>query len=1247
MRTFAFFATVGALCAQGIDIAGSTSTQMLGCYTAPSASACTLTSSPALLDLDATKFTNADQDLSRSTTVANGLRRCVAFGNSSVQTGSDAVRYSRAAYAETAYQLTATCGATVLTGTAVTQSPTMGAVPRKWAGWPSINPASQSTTYADPTTGTSFRIWGQAGDAGLQSGATTAFGEVISTAGSWTNIANAKSAGSSYATSSGAAALVLYPDPTSQNSFMDKGWFPSRTIEDFGVFVSGSRASATGANGNVGVCLTIDKGVSCYTNEITITLPQTTPSTQLVPSDFPLPWFPTWGKAPTKEMWAPYGTVTMVSGAGTIVDTDHSRLSPWMVGSKIRIAGTDPTCAGNICQIASITSSIAFTTVESVSASGAAFYGMTVGVRITKANATSTVDVSAGFRAAGQVPDGQRAESNPCSPLTFVGTGSKTWRICTTQLQPSGSISMYALATDGTVNYIASGVVSSATGSAPSLALGQIMGRIIGFSPDDAKRLYVLCASNDGAYRLYQGDYSGDGSRLNYAYTGGSGGDSPQTPSDGYSWTPLVNLTTALASQAHYSTILYGGASSFLGASAIAISGDRVTLYNAYGGQDRPGWYMALSLSTGTITELVNTLNGDDGTATPSDIRWCGIHSFAAPEYPPDQSTVSCNQQFTPGTARNAAQWLMPPAMQIMKSGSYSSNTSLPWPIDSTYDNTCPADLAAQWQALGATGSNCAFFRITGEPRAEEYTVATLPAPPPLGGIGKITDGSTAADCTVGGGSFTNLCLWTGSAWIFFVNGSVGNDTVSLIEGDLFDDLSKYYTTFNPDTEHFRVVRRTAGPGGAIDLVVQRNAIPDYCNVPTASDGQHANGWRPFMISGKLRGCATWFAIKSAITTVEPVRDLIAGHFSIGIGPSIAAPVRFGNSTGIKDGTLASLQGPLPVTLTATYASTGWAGVASTVPQQGYLQVNTAQPKVMDMAAYNPSLGQNAETLGQTIGAVTVTNVSGHVYRVTALGGGSYKRDPLQGWSGRFNWTEQSSHTVLLTDTAGDYWKSCYTYADGECWAGSMAGQIYAVLPVYNAGGECLVGVSAVYQPCLIWQRPYGGSGFQRGITTEENAESVQRVSTQAGPWHYAYASLVPAPGGEYAYGHGGRWTEEGWYAKYLFRLPTHRPQSASTARSNGFVSVKVSGVAVGSVVSFGYNPSFYCLGTVSVSGGWDGRAEVCKVSAATIDQTAPYSFAHETLAGSVGTEIAIPAIAGSILYYSVSGGATQTVLVP
>jgi len=71
----------------------------------------------------------------------------------------------------------------------------------------------------------------------------------------------------------------------------------------------------------------------------------------------------------------------------------------------------------------------------------------------------------------------------------------------------------------------------------------------------------------------------------------------------------------------------------------------------------------------------------------------------------------------------------------------------------------------------------CGWTVITGGGSGvNTYTVATLPASPAVNTLAVVTDG-TNQSCTVGGGSFHNLCQWNGSTWTF-VSPATASSTV-------------------------------------------------------------------------------------------------------------------------------------------------------------------------------------------------------------------------------------------------------------------------------------------------------------------------------------------------------------------------------------------------------------------------------------------------------------------------------------
>ncbi len=59
------------------------------------------------------------------------------------------------------------------------------------------------------------------------------------------------------------------------------------------------------------------------------------------------------------------------------------------------------------------------------------------------------------------------------------------------------------------------------------------------------------------------------------------------------------------------------------------------------------------------------------------------------------------------------------------------------------------------------------------------YTVATLPATPSEGDVVGVSDGANSSDCTSGGGTDYNICIYDGSNWVV-----AGDGTAAASSGD-------------------------------------------------------------------------------------------------------------------------------------------------------------------------------------------------------------------------------------------------------------------------------------------------------------------------------------------------------------------------------------------------------------------------------------------------------------------------------
>jgi hypothetical protein len=131
----------------------------------------------------------------------------------------------------------------------------------------------------------------------------------------------------------------------------------------------------------------------------------------------------------------------------------------------------------------------------------------------------------------------------------------------------------------------------------------------------------------------------------------------------------------------------------------------------------------------------------------------------------------------------------------------------------------------------------------------------------------------------------------------------------------------------------------------------------------------------------------------------------------------------------------------------------------------------------------------------------------------------------------------------------------------------------------------------------------------------------------------YVYSEVLPTPDGSYLL-FGGYLTGGYHTALMAAKIPSFPPDSV---RQSTYVQVYVTASNASSYVEFGYEEfggrtNFYCT----------PRHEACRVSAGTIDESNPFSFAQEPVKPASGSfTIAIPAIPGRIVYYRVVDGET------
>ena len=161
------FPILGFATITGVSVVGTTATQSVLAYTAPSSGACTVAVSlspsytPLVPDVDPTLFSGSNSD-ARAGAIAVGLARIFVAGTRIVQATSG-TNYSRALQASTAYYFQIICGSDTATGTFTTQTIPTGVgygdpIPIDPANngnylYPTFSTTDRTSSAIDPHTG--------------------------------------------------------------------------------------------------------------------------------------------------------------------------------------------------------------------------------------------------------------------------------------------------------------------------------------------------------------------------------------------------------------------------------------------------------------------------------------------------------------------------------------------------------------------------------------------------------------------------------------------------------------------------------------------------------------------------------------------------------------------------------------------------------------------------------------------------------------------------------------------------------------------------------------------------------------------------------------------------------------------------------------------------------------------------------------------------------------------------------------
>jgi len=301
-----------------ITVIGTTQTQIVVSYEATTAGACTLSAidnnnGPAVADLDATRFTNANQDLSRTVangflwpTLASGLTRTVVIGtHDQIKKGLDGKSYSTALQTNTDHTITVACNGGADTGTAHAQTqnvpygsyypelPIPDPAQTTYGVQPTINWADRTVQYIDPITGVLMqRVSGplDSFDDTNPQAIVLATPVIDVNGGAWANPSNfiTNQAASTLATTTVANAPLFAPfDP----SFTYGGGLENWT--DFQLVPYGS---ASGSVVAATWCPSTDSGQTCAVfTPVNTTFATSAQAYTTIPASAPSAYFSAWG----------------------------------------------------------------------------------------------------------------------------------------------------------------------------------------------------------------------------------------------------------------------------------------------------------------------------------------------------------------------------------------------------------------------------------------------------------------------------------------------------------------------------------------------------------------------------------------------------------------------------------------------------------------------------------------------------------------------------------------------------------------------------------------------------------------------------------------------------------------------------------------------------------------------------------------------------------------------------------------
>jgi hypothetical protein len=1239
------FAACIVLCfiaaAQTPEVYGVTSTQALLYYAAPDDSPCLIqvsessSFSPPVADLDPALFPRANLDSERNI-LPPGTGRLVRIGLRTSAKASDGKWHSRALAAETQHYVQVSCGASSGATTFATATPRgfapepLPTHPGAWGNlaYPEFDFTSPAKPVIDPRTG--VKIYTADPKAWSMSNTLAIPANWYGGGSGWTNAANITSYKSAVAATSNTDPIVLYFDAAkfSDQLRISGGYWPYDDFLDLGVDLYGSGTSAGAPNRTIQLALSLDSGQTPYTSWVDAALPLGADAAAgTFPSTYPQAYFGGWKQVLPRNAWPKRGFVTVADGLVTLTQNDIKLaigagpadvnsyfVQDWVEGTKIWINNSAPACANNFCTIDSVQSAVQLTLSESLTIGESEYRSAALAVMVRKANPVGTVKLSAQLRIAKGYP--HNIWSGGCASKTVTSVDGIVGYPCVLPHVRQEAGGLYFIGVSQPAVRLVSLFVNPDTlpghtaADSTNGALRLLGPTVQSFDPNDPTIVYAALNTNGGAIGLFKIRYTGDWRPLDIAYQSSSA-NPPATRE--LTWTNMTksaerrDLRTQILANTTYDEARSGALKSL---QAVGVSGKYAAFESLYG-QESVCWIFTFDSTTGNFYRAWRT---DDGSSLPG-LKYAGCHAVL----PLDGGALflSTNGLRWRNSAIPFGGPFSAPVAAVQRNGAFDrANTALPWPPAGAsepngYDTACPADLRREWIDGGAVGNQC----------------VTIQTKEPCSAF------ATAGEKTL------SPCPWD-------TNMSM---VAALGEGDFLKPSGQW------DREGFRVVRKTTVGAGIIQLVLQRNANYSYCalgkdGVDTPAEMIQPNGWTFDAVPPEA--CFTAGILIDIERNLAYVvnQNMMRGHFDA----SSAGP---GANTWIAAGNFLQSQPIYSIEYNRAWADV-WKkmdhSVASAPPFAGYNSIHDIQSYIdakqsaataelrryaFDFRHYNGPLGRDIEHPSQVIGDPTnaaLQEDTDAVYKLSYTGVADAKRGVMNVWAGEKVLIEKSSPELGNTLTDADLWRFCYAYRAGECRSGSNAGDLYAVIPGADLKSACWASQVNLRVPCAMAGPVQAMRAMQVRIDAPDDHATGQRIlsSLLMGPGQqYVYSNILPTPDGSYLL-FGGYLTSGYHTGLMAMKLPSFPPDD-SVPKPVSYVPVYVKGEGASVYVEFGYEEfgkrtDFYCT----------PRQEACRVSAAVIDETKPFSFAHEPLPSANGSStIAIPAVPGRLVYYRVVDG--------